>query len=335
MNTKKTYIICLFSFTACLMFSGCEKKLGEGVTLENIQVEESLKVNVGETERAHAWPIPWDCTNYEFKWESADTTIAKVDNYGRVTAEDVGNTVIYVSQGDIKKEISLEVYEVTLAEKLNALSGLVGFWQFDDASNFQKATVGKDLIAYLRSADEVIGVPSVEGLSQVAGYNKRDYAVSIGHHSLFFADHGISATTGSSLVKEYTILWDINRPSGESGYATLLNTSIANSNDQDYAIKNSGVVGVGTCGYSTLTMSRDTWYRVIICLKADEYLRIYVNGVKWLEGENYTNDRFGLDPLGTLIMGDDDSDDHTIYLSSVAIFDRVLTEDEISTIGGL
>ena len=334
MRTK--YVLkSLFVLAICLAFAGCEEELGEGVNLKDIQVGDNLRVNIGETARAQAWPVPWDCTNYEFQWESANATIATVDNYGRVFAEDIGNTTIYVSQGSIKKEIPVEVYEVTLQEKLEAISGLVGFWQFDDASNMEKATVGKDLVTYLRTENGVLGSPSTEGISQVAGYNKRDYAVQIGHQSLFFADHGIPATAESNLVKEYTILWDINRPAGDGGYATLLNTSVTNSNDQDYAIKNSGVVGVGTCGYSSQTMSRDTWYRVVICLKADEYLRIYVNGIKWLEGKSYTDDRFKLDPAGTLIMGDEDSDDHTMYLSSAAIYSRALSEDEIKSLGGL
>jgi hypothetical protein len=334
---KAKYVLkSLFILTGCLaLFAGCEEDLGEGVNLKDIQVGDNLRVNIGETARAQAWPVPWDCTNYEFNWESADINIASVDNYGRVLGEDVGNTTIYVSEGNIKKEIPVEIYEVTLQEKLEAISGLAGFWQFADGSNLEKATVGKDFVTYLRAENNILGSPSTEGISQVAGYNKRDYAVQIGHQSLFYADHGLSATAGSELVKEYTILWDINRPSGEGGYGTLLNTSITNSNDQDYAIKSDGRVGVGTCGYSTEKMVRDTWYRVVICLKAGEYLRIYVNGIKWLEGNNSADDRFGLDPAGTLIMGDNDGDDHTMYLSSVAIYDRALSEDEIKSLGGL
>lgn len=333
---KAKYIFySLFAFAAFLVFAGCEKEFGEGVDLEDIQVGDNLRINVGKTARAQAWPVPWDCTSYEFQWESADLSIASVDDYGRVTAEDVGNTTIYVSDGSIKKEIPVEVYEVTLQEKLNAISGLVGFWQFEDAADLEKATVGEDLITYLRTENDVLGSPSIEGISQVAGFNKRDHAVQIAHQSLFFANHGIPATTGSSLVKEYTILWDINRPSGEGSYATLLNTSVTNSDDQDYAIKSDGRLGVGTCGYSTEGIARDTWYRVVICLKAGEYLRIYVNGQKWLEGSNSEDDRFALDPTGTLIMGDNDGDDHTMYLSSVAIYNRALSVDEISSLGGL
>jgi len=335
MKTKYIIINLCILFATFLVFSGCEKKLGEGVNLKDIQVGDSLILNIGETSRAEAWPVPWDCIDYEFSYESADTNIAIVDNYGRVTAIDVGNTVINISQGSIRKEIPVRVYEVSLQEKLSALSGLVGFWEFSDTSDIQKATIGKDLVAYLRDADGVLGTPSLAGITTVSGFNRRDHAIQIGHRSLLFCDHDIPASTGSSLVTEYTILWDINRPSGESGYATLLNTSVTNSNDQDYAIKNAGNIGVGTCGYTSNTISRDTWYRVVICLKSDEFLRIYVNGIKWLDGSSYDDDRFKLDPAGTLIMGDEDSDDHTMYLSSVAIYNRALSADEVNSLGGL
>ncbi len=319
----------------CLILVSCNNKLGDGINLKGIEVGADLRLNIGEKSKALAYPIPWDCTNYEFSWTSANADVASVDAYGNVTANDVGTTTLTVSQGSYSQQISVEVYEVTLQEKLKAVSGLVGFWEFSDASNFGKATVGKDLIPYRRAQDAVLGTPSTEGITQVSGFNKRDKAIQIGHQSLLFCDHGIAATAGSDLVRQYTLVFDINRPSGEGGYATLLNTSVTNANDQDYAIKNAGNIGVGTSGYSSNTISRDKWYRVVIVLKADEYLRIYVNGTKWLEGSNYSDDRFALDPLGTLIMGDEDSDDHTMLLSSVAIFNRPLTAEEITSLGGL
>lgn len=325
----------LFFLLICLMFAGCEEKFGEGVNLKDIQVGESLRVNIYETVKAKAWPVPCDCINYDFEWVSEDPSIATVDKYGRVQGLDVGNTVIYVSQGSIKKEIPVEVYEITLQEKLEAIEGLSGFWNFDDATNLEKAVIGENLVTYLRTGNDVLGSPSIEGISQVPGYNKRDYAVQIGHQSLFYLDHQLPATAGKTTVNEYTILWDINRPEGEGGYATLLNTSITNSDDQDYAIKSDGRVGIGTAGYSTDKMVRDTWYRVVISLKAGDHLRIYVNGIKWLEGANSDDSRFGLNTLGTLVMADNDGDDHTMTLSSVALFNRALSVDEIKSLGGL
>lgn len=320
---------------ACLIVVSCNNKLGDGINLEAIEVSADLRLNVGEKGKALAYPVPWDCTNYEFAWTSADVDVASVDAYGNVTANDVGTTTLTVSQGSYSAHISVEVYEVTLQEKLEAISGLVGFWKFSDESNLGEATVGKDLIAYHRIADAVLGSPSTEGIIQVAGFNKRDKAIQIGHQSLLFCDHGITATFGSNLVKQYTLVYDINRPSGEGGFVTLLNTSVINANDGDVAIKDAGNIGVGTSGYSSNTMTRDKWYRVVIVLEGDEYFRIYVNGTMWLEGSNYSDVRFALDPLGILIMGDDDSDDHTMLLSSVAIFNRALTADEIASLDGL
>jgi hypothetical protein len=335
----KTHDLLKYFFLLCmgsLFITSCENsKLGDGVKLTDIQVGDGLKINLGAVDRVHAWPVPWDCTNYEFSYESSNPDVASVDAYGRVTAQDVGNATITVSEGSLKKDVAVEVYEITLFSRLQAVNGLVGFWEFSDATNFGKATVGKDLIPYRRTVDAELGTPSSEGITQVSGFNKRDKAIKIGHQSLLFCDHGLPATAGSELVKQYTLVFDINRPSGEGGYATLLNTSVTNSDDQDVAIKNAGNLGVGTSGYSSNTISRDTWYRVVVVLKGDEYFRIYVNGTKWLEGSNYSDDRFGLNPLGTLIMGDEDSDDHTMLLSSVAIFNRPLTAEEIASLGGL
>ncbi|MDR1335518.1 MAG: Ig-like domain-containing protein, partial [Tannerella sp.] len=120
----KTIIMRSFCFLAvCLLLSGCEKKFGEGVTLKDIATEgeTSIRVNIGEVGKLYAFPIPYDCTDYEFKWESADPSIATVDDFGRVASVDVGTTTISVSQGNIRKEFAVEVYEVTLAEKLQKL----------------------------------------------------------------------------------------------------------------------------------------------------------------------------------------------------------------------
>ena len=233
----------------------------------------------------------------------------------------------------------------TLLDKLPA-NGLVGYWGFDDANALEKASVGNDLVTYYREVNGTIGVASMEGIRQVPGYNSTDFAVEIGHGSLFFCDHGIPATNGSEKVGEWTMVFEIFRPSAFSGWGSFLNTDITNAADQDIAIRPEGKIGIGSNGYTANMMDKDKWYRVVLVHKAGEYLRYYVNGTQWkvdnadeglaTNGQDPNGDRFKLDTRGTLLMADNDTDDeHTVYVSSIALFNRAITAAEIAALGGL
>ncbi|MDR1102318.1 MAG: Ig-like domain-containing protein [Tannerella sp.] len=339
---RKHFLNGLYILVAGLCLAGCEKRLGEGVVLKDILAGDAVRVNIGEKVKAQAWPVPWDCTDYEFTWESADPLIATVDNFGRVTSVDVGNTVIYVSQGNIRKEIPVEVYEVTLAEKLQKL-GVKALWEFQDANSLFKATIGPDL------------VPVGSGFVQTDGYNRRTKAIvvpcservdGVWNYNHFIYSHGFAANGGGKKVNEFTVLIDCKFPGGPTGtpawengkYYCLYQTATDNTSDGDFFWRpraDYGITGLYTS--SEHLFVKDTWYRFIISVQLGQELKYFLDGVRHpnsspgdLDGERAWN------PDGVLLFADNDGEDgqgFPLIVAKLAIFDRALTEEEIKSNG--
>jgi hypothetical protein len=339
---RKYFLKGLYFLVAGLCLTGCEKRFGEGIVLKDIQAGDAVRVNIGEKVKAQAWPVPWDCTDYEFTWESADPLIATVDNFGRVTSVDVGNTVIYVSQGNIRKEIPVEVYEVTLAEKLQKL-GVKALWEFQDANSLFKATIGPDL------------VPAGSGFTQTDGYNRRAKAVSlpssqkvndVWQHNHLIYNHGFAANGGGKKINEFTVLIDCKFPGGPTEtpwangkYYCLYQTALDNTSDGDFFWRpraDYGITGLYTS--SEHLCVKDTWYRFIISVQLGKELKYFMNGTQHPTGG--TGDLDGeraWDLDGVLLFADNDGENgqgFPLIVAKLAIFDRALTEEEIKS-GGI
>jgi hypothetical protein len=341
----KTIIVKSFCFlAACLLMSGCEKQLGEGVSLKDIATgETSIRINMGDVGRLYAFPIPYDCTDYEFKWESADPGIATVDDFGRVTSEDVGNTTIYVSQGNIRREYAVEIYEVTLQEKLTEIGGLKALWQFQDPNDLFKATVGPDLI------------PVGSGFTQTDAYNKRTKAVvlpssrkvdDVWQHNHLIYNHGLAANGGGSKVNEFTILIDCNFPGGPTDgaswangkYYSLYQTTLSNTgSDGDFFWRPGGDFGItGNYTSSNHLFVKNTWYRFIISVQLGKELKYFLNGTRHTTGgiADVDGERaWNLD--GVLLFADEDGENgqgESLYVANLAVFDRALTDEEIQKV---
>ena len=241
--------------------------------------------------------------------------------------------IFYAQMGEVM--IPLAPY-VGIDQKVRLINGLVGLWEFSVAADLEKASVGNNLVAYKMTANNSIGNPSKDGIRSIAGFNKRDYAVEIDQGSLFLCNHGIPATTSNGLVGEWTILWDVKRPAiSDNKFCSLLETRVSNSTDLDCTIRPTGQLGVGGSGISANSISNDTWYRIVVVMKDPEYYRIYVNGVKWLEGLGtfVSNERSKLETAGLLLMADDNGEDNLLHVSTVAIWNRAISETEITSLG--
>ena len=82
----------------------------ESVTLD--KTEASLQI--GETITLTAAVLPENATDKTVAWSSSDTSVATVDNDGKVTAIKAGNAKIIASVGDIKAECAVTVNEATV-----------------------------------------------------------------------------------------------------------------------------------------------------------------------------------------------------------------------------
>lgn len=314
----------------CLGLTACNKKFGEGVELKGIDVGTDLSLNLGSSAIVPAYPIPWDCTDYEFTFSSSNPEVADVNAYGKITTFDSGDATITITCGNYSNSVKINVYEVTIGQKCKKIPGLVGLWEFIQP-NPLKATVGVDLIAYHHGENELGTTSGAENdYAQCTGFNKKDGAIkTVDFNPAFYCKHGLSS--GST----YTILIDALRPASSGGkYTTLINTDLTNTGDQVVYWRKEGYLQVdGSANRSSQAISNDKWYRTVIVKNGSSFLRSYVNSVLWKEGGNPSGAVF--DNIAILLNGDNDGDDRSLQWSTVAIFDRALTTDEIASLGGL
>ncbi|MDR1938289.1 MAG: Ig-like domain-containing protein [Tannerellaceae bacterium] len=335
---KTTYLFKSFCILALgLSLAGCEEKFGEGVTLTDIQLEsESTRVLVGNIVKFNAYPVPWDCTDYEFTWETANPSVATVSPSGRIDAVDLGTTRITVSQGSIKKEFSVEVYEVyeeTLPGKIETL-GAKGAWHFEDANNLEKATIGNDLLAYKMDGNKTTGSPSLDGFSHVPGPTKRNYAVRVPKQSYFRCDHGFAASGGGSKVNEYTLLINVRIPKLGIYYSIFETDDLGMSSDSDGFIRPGADWGVRGSYTENTLFEANKWYQMVITLNNNGQLNYYLNGSLVDTKEMPLNSHAAWLTEAVLLFADEDGEDNEFDIATVAIWDRELTADEVSFLKG-
>lgn len=202
-------------------------------------------------------------------------------------------------------------------------AGLTGFWEFSDSTNVAHATVGTDL-----------GLHNVSGSDWLLG--GLGGAVDVDRSAWLTVTHNIPAGTGGgSYVNEWSILMDIMVPTSSQGqWASLYQTNTSNANDGDFFVRNTdGALGVAATGYSANKISYDSWLRVVVSVDNGSFYRIYVDGAQWHEGNVQSIDgRFSLDPT-ILVFADEDGEDYPKYCSTLAVWDRPLTGDEIASMG--
>jgi predicted phosphodiesterase len=197
-----------------------------------------------------------------------------------------------------------------------------GLWQFNDANNLTKATIGSNLIE--------IGTHSA-----VAGIDAADGAVYDPLTSYYKCNHNATANGGGVYVNEWTLLMDVKVPAASIGHwVCFFQTNLNNLNDGDcFVHATNKTIGVGDTGYSTKTITADTWYRVVVVVDNGSFYRIWLNGVLWLYGSIQSLDgRFGLEPQ-IMFFADENGDDYPIICTNIAFWPKTLTNAQIIELG--
>lgn len=194
-----------------------------------------------------------------------------------------------------------------------------GWWKFDDTANLVKAETGLPLV--------LTGT-----MESVEGPGGGNLAVEIGIGSNLAMDHGIAANGGGALVNEYSLMMDILMPQGGM-YHAIFQTTPANNDDAELFINGDNLIGAWRFGYSTLTVSENVWYRLVVTVKNGEYYRIYLNGYNWVDGTGQDIDSRDALQSTLLLFADEDGEDNIMRCAEVAIWDKALTADEVATLG--
>jgi hypothetical protein len=205
-----------------------------------------------------------------------------------------------------------------------------GLWEFN-ASDPLAATVGAPL--------EIVGTAQ-----EIAGIGAEDGAISIGEGSYYICRHGIAPNGGGAKVNEWTLLIDFWYPSKSlsdppNGYNDLFQTDPTNTDDADWTINSSGAIGIGAVGYSgafDFTTQANTWYRMVVVIDNGVRHDLYIDGEEIFKGNQQGIDgRFSLEDALLLFAAgyNQDGDDATINVTTVAIWDVPLSPNEVLTLG--
>jgi len=149
---------------------------------------------------------------------------------------------------------------------------------------------------------------------------------------------------GGTKVNEWTLLIDFWYPASSlsdppNGYNDLFQTDPTNADDSDWTINSYGGIGIGAVGYSSafgFTTQAVTWYRMVVVVDNGTRHDLYIDGVEIFKGNQQGIDgRYSLaDTLLLFAAGNNqDGDDATINVSTVAIWDVPLSANEIFTLG--
>jgi len=203
-------------------------------------------------------------------------------------------------------------------------SHLKGYWKFQDSKNLTKATVGNNL--------------TLSGThSSITGPAFGDTAARIGLGSYYRYAHNIAPNGLGDSVNQYTLMFDFKVPNFNRWH-TFYQTDTSNKNDGECFIRpnsgtNPGGIGTATTGYTTAPINAKQWYRLMVSVNLNNFFRFYLNGKLILEGDTQEVDgRFALLPQ-ILFFADNNQEDDTIDIASLAIFDTCLSSSDIAKIG--
>lgn len=234
----------------------------------------------------------------------------------------------------------LPVFMLVLAASLTAqiqtpgvlpADGLQGHWMFDDAGNLNLATVGTDLV------QEHVSGGTIE-ITAIAGPNSSG-AVNIAAGSFFRATHasGANGAAGDTLTNQYTIVMDARYPD-LSAYRVFYNAKNDAADDGDIFANTSGGIGGGSAigGYSDYGVTDGGWFRVTFVADLGNSYKIYLDGQLIREASQgfEADGRVALSPEEFLIAQDNDGEDNPIDIAEVAVYNRALSEQEITDMGG-
>ena len=205
---------------------------------------------------------------------------------------------------------------------------LVGYWKFQDTTDLTKATVGNDLV--------LIGQHQ-----WLSGASYGDTAIRIDTGNYYKVYHGISPNGGGDSVNQYTLMFDF-RVLNFDRWHSFFQTDTTNQNDGDCFIKPypdsiPGTIGVGWTEYSSDSILPNEWYRLVITVNLGHYYNYYLNGALLHIGDTtdiFIDDRFALTEA-ILFFADNNQEDDTIDIASIALFDTCLSPSQIAQIGSI
>lgn len=210
-----------------------------------------------------------------------------------------------------------------------AQAGVVGLWEFEDAGDLTKATLGSDLALTGTQA----AVPGSGGPDTGAA--------QVGDGDYYTAVNPIGANGGGSNTNAYTLLIDMNTP-GQAWNALVDIDESVFASDGEVFTDAGGGLGIDGDYFGSVG---GAWHRVVLVfdMASATPMTTYIDGVL---NHSHTVAEMGGPPnaavdgrwalLGTFDAFSDNggSEEETLAVSNLALFDTALTGDQVTALGG-
>ena len=314
-----------------LIMASCSDDSTAVRTVRSYTADSTLRINFGSYVTVPVTLDPVDAAYSDLTYSSSDESVVTVDKHGTCFGVEVGTATITVSGAGKTSQIAVEVYEITIGDLCQEVSGLTGLWEFKKDAPM-KATVGTDLIPHFGDSDGNLGEISDAGYTVVDGLNAHDGCILTKQSTLFELKHGTDGMT-------YTFLIDAKRPSDPSDgqFTTFFNRSLDNSADQYIYWRRDGTLQVGGSAYradASLYFSNDKWFRMVVVKDGPKnILKAYANATEIGSWETDTGG--ALPDQWALLNADDDGDDYPLYFTTVAFWNKALSDDEVKSLESL
>jgi uncharacterized protein YjdB len=325
-----------------------------GIILSTTKVD----MEVDDSKTVTATIAPGNATDVVYEWKvesSAEGVVSYTTDGASITLKGtgVGTAVVSVtSRGISSANVNVSVY-VTAN---NVLKNAAGYWEFDDDADFGKPTYGTiSLDACTCSVKRTDG-PSATNKAVIGEHHKND----ISWEHPWFKE--------GTPPDSYTVMWDLRLPRVTAYYGGLWCSHNANQlvyrfrntngNGERVQIGSGGMTYIGSPEtYPTGTEEYTPWIRLIAVFDREA-----IDGKQVRRFTAYFDGATGVDinnnsPLASVTLDDprfdiraghklwflsdteaDESarnDDSPHPLSALAFWDRALTIDEITLLGGV
>lgn len=212
--------------------------------------------------------------------------------------------------------------------------GLAGYWTFEDSEHPGKAAYGQDLL-FEGAAPELLASHRDFRLQSRTLTQVVRTVAGPGNH--LRVPHNIGPNGGGQKTNVFSLVLDILAPSPRSLWHALYQTSLPNTDDAEFFMgPPEGRLGITGLVYSDESLPRDEWHRVVLSVDLREggFFNTYVNGELFFEHSPPAPDsRWALEPDAVLLFADDNQENQSLLVASVAVFSKALSPEDIAAIG--
>ena len=246
--------------------------------------------------------------------------------------------------------LALMMAGIAGAATVNIPSGLTGLWRFQNTNDLAAGSLGAATVgSNIMFSNTVYGANWLGPWTVIGGdgWLSRYSDGSVFQESSWnymAINPNFTVKGGQRYVNEYTVAIDYSQTSKglpSSVFNSLFQTSWnGTGNDGDLHIAwttdyTNATIGADAIGYSPSTFDASKWHRIVWSVSNGNFFRVYIDGTLYLDGTPQEVDgTYSLYPDRFNLFADNDWNDAWGLVGTVATWNRALTTEEVTAMGG-